>query len=402
MNKEKIQINSGVAYPQGFLALGVSAGIKKNKQALDLGALISSESCSCAAVFTQNRFCAPSVEYSRQIVKSGKMRGIIVNSGNANAGTGVQGVENVDIMVKVGERVFQLPPHSLAIAQTGIIGVQIDITKVIDGIIKLRNQPGDSSSFARAIMTTDTTIKEYANEIVATSGHYRIGGCAKGSGMIHPNLATMLAFVTTDAKVSPSFLKKIIGPATDVTFNSISVDRDTSTNDSVYLLANGKSGVEIKEGTKEGQQFVQAIQEAFGSLARQIILDGEGATKLMAVNVSGAKTLADARAAARAVASSSLVKTALHGGDPNWGRIMAAAGYSGAKIDMRVASLHINDICLYKNEMPFSQNLGMAALALKEKESTINLNLNLGKYQATAWGCDLSARYVAINSEYAT
>ncbi|MCL2474763.1 MAG: bifunctional glutamate N-acetyltransferase/amino-acid acetyltransferase ArgJ [Chloroflexi bacterium] len=394
--------SSGITYPQGFWASGICAGIKKNKEALDLGAIISSVPAICSGVFTQNRFCAPSVSYSRKIVKENTIRGILINSGNANAGTGQEGILNVLKMGEMGEKAFGLPPQSLAIAQTGIIGVQMDMNKVQDGLRKLNIEPCNSYAFAKAIITTDTVVKEYNAEITTLDGNYRIGGVAKGSGMIHPNMATLLAFFTTDAKVQKEFLDKVIKEVTDSTFNMITVDKDTSTNDSTFIMANGLSNIEIKEGSANAIQFTDAIKEAFINLAQKIVRDGEGATKFLTVNVFGAKDIEQARTCARAIAASPLVKTAVHGQDPNWGRIIAAAGYSGAEVNVDTTSLFIGPICIFDNGTPQGQNLKEANLEMHRKDVIFNLYLNIGEADATAWGCDLSGQYVTINSEYST
>jgi len=394
--------SSGVAYPQGFWAGGIYAGIKKNKESLDLGAIISAVPAVCSGVFTQNRFCAPSVSYSRNIVKENTIRGILINSGNANAGTGQEGMLNVLKMAEMGERAFSLPSQSLAVAQTGIIGMQMDMNKIQDGLRKLNIEPCNSQAFAKAITTTDTVVKEYSAEIATPFGKYRIGGAAKGSGMIHPNMATLLAFFTTDAKVTKEFLDKVIKEAVNSTFNMITVDKDTSTNDSAFMLSNGLSNVEIKESSAEAVQFFAAVKEAFTDLAQKIVRDGEGATKFLTVNVFGAKDTEQARICARAIAASPLVKTAVHGQDPNWGRIIAAAGYSGAEVNIDTTSLFIGPICIFDSGVPQGRNLKNANLEMHKKDIVFNLHLNIGEADATAWGCDLSGQYVTINSEYST
>lgn len=389
-----------VTSPEGFSAGATYAGLKTaSNDALDLGILVSEVPCAAAALFTTNSFKAAPVLLCQQQLKDGKATALVVNSGCANAGTGEPGLGDAITMTELTAERLKLPPQHILVASTGVIGQRLPMAKIKAAIAKINLSEDGGHDLARAMMTTDTAPKETAVRIKS----YTIGGAAKGSGMIHPTLATMLCFLTTDAGVDKVFLGEALRKATDISFNMVTVDGDTSPNDMVLLLANGRAGSEvIAQNSREADNFQEALNQVCIRLAKAVAADGEGATKLIEVTVSGAATAADARSAARTVAGSSLVKTAVHGSDPNWGRILAAAGRSGARMAASKIDLFIGDICLVRGGgvLPFDE--ARAAEALSGREVAITLDLNLGNDQATAWGCDLSQEYVTINSRYTT
>lgn len=392
--------NGGATSAQGFSADGVYAGVKtKATGVLDVGVLVSETECAAAAVFTTSRFKAASVILGQKRLEKGQAQAIVANSGCANAATGQKGMADTISMAEMAASKLGLTAEDVLVASTGVIGQRLPMEKIENGISNLKPTANGGHNFATAIMTTDTKTKEVA---VKTSGGYTIGGAAKGSGMIHPQMATMLCFLTTDAKVEAGFLKKALKKAADVSFNLISVDGDTSPNDSVFLMANGMSGQKVKEGTEEASLFQEALEAVCIHLAKAIAADGEGASRLIEVTVRGASCLEDARIAARTVVSSPLVKTAVHGQDPNWGRVLAAAARSGAELVDSKVDIYMGDIRLITGgvALPFDEE--QASAALSNPEVFIALDLNLGEHIATAWGCDLSAEYVTINSEYTT
>jgi len=386
-----------VTSPEGFFAGATSAGIsKKAGDKLDLGILFSEAPCVAAGVFTTNRIKAAPVVLSQQRLKQGRAVAVVVNSGCANACIGERGISDAAKMAELTAEGIGILPEDVLVASTGVIGVPLPmkrITSAIDQIILSRD---GGHELARAIMTTDTFAKETAVKVKVGKSKFTIGGVAKGAGMIHPNLATLLCFLTTDAAVEKGFLKKALKKAVAVSFNMVSIDGDTSPNDMVLLMANGMAG------SAPAEAFEQALEQVCVYLAKAIARDGEGATKLIEVTVSGASTLAEARSAARAVVSSSLVKAAVHGADPNWGRIMAAVGRSGVAVEESKTDLYIGNISVVRAGRPLPFNKRGVIQLLKGKEVSIGLNLNLGSAKATAWGCDLSEEYVTINSQYMT
>jgi glutamate N-acetyltransferase / amino-acid N-acetyltransferase len=397
--------DGGVTSPKGFLAGATYAGIKKkSKDALDLSILYSEVSCSAAAVFTTNKIKAAPVIIDRQkIQQTGKARAVVINSGCANACTGEQGIVNVLATAEFSAKSLGISADEVLVASTGVIGVQLPMDKIQDGIGRLALSTEGGRDLTRAIMTTDTKPKAIAVKITDGSQEIHIGGTAKGAGMIHPNMATMLGFITTDAKVDSILLSSTLQKAVQASFNMITVDGDTSTNDTVLLLANGLAGNrEIKAGSPIAKAFQKALGFVCSYLAKSIAKDGEGATRLIEAKVDGAKSLKDARLAARTIAGSLLVKTAVHGCDPNWGRIIAAAGRSGAQVVQDQADVYIGDMCLLKSGMPLAFDKKAAAALLDKEEVLLRVDLNLGRHSATAWGCDLSEEYVVINAEYTT
>ncbi len=392
--------SGGVTSPQGFLAGATCAGIKeKAKDSLDLGILFSEVPCVAAALFTANKVKAAPVVLSQQRVKSGRAAAVVVNSGCANAFTGERGLVDAAEMAELVARSCGIPAEEVLVASTGVTGEPLPMPLIKDGIERIVLSRDGGHDLARAIMTTDTVPKEAA---VAVGG-FTIGGVAKGSGMIHPQLGTMFCFLTTDAAVELDFLRAALRKAVDVSLNMVSIDGDTSPSDTVLILANGLAGgTAISSDSRESPLFQQALEQVCIHLARSIARDGEGATRLIEVTVNGAVSLAEARLAARTVVSSPLVKSAVHGSDPNWGRIVAAVGRSGVEVVESKIDLDIGNVCLVRagQVLPFDKRSVIEVL--EGSEVPISLNLNLGKAEATAWGCDLSEEYVTINSQYTT
>lgn len=389
-----------VTSPSGFTAGAAHAGIKKKKN-LDLGILASEVPCDAAGLFTRNRIKAAPVVLCQQRLKGGKATGVVVNSGCANACTGEQGLADAEEMAALAAAVIGISPEQVLAASTGVIGHMLPMERLRAGMKQISLSRDGGHEFAQAIMTTDTVPKEVAVKVKA--GNYTIGGAAKGAGMIHPDLATFLCFLTTDASVEPRFLQSALKQAADISFNMVSIDGDTSTNDTVLLLANGKAGNQvISADTEPAEVFQQALEGLCIHLAKMMARDGEGAATLIEVTVNGAPDLAAARQVARTVASSTLVKTAVNGRDPNWGRVMAAAGRSGVEIVESKIDLYLNTICLAKAGRPQLFDHAGAVKQLSQTEVFFTLNLNLGSGSAIAWGCDLTSDYVRINSHHTT
>jgi glutamate N-acetyltransferase/amino-acid N-acetyltransferase len=397
-----VSAGEGVTFARGFVAGAVAAGVKHaGTDRLDIALIASTaEHCHAAAVFTTNQVIAAPCVVTRKHVAKGHLRGVVVNSGNANACTGPQGEEDAVAMAATAAATLGVDPYQVAVASTGVIGVPLPMDRIVPAIERIVLSEGGWDDASRAIMTTDTKPKVAQREVALSGGSVRIGGIAKGAGMIHPNMATMLSFVTTDAHVDSAALRPMIRAAADESFNAISVDGDTSTNDTLLVLANGASGVRI--GAADGPAFLDALTAVCLELARAIVADGEGATKVFEVRVSGAASEGDARAAARTVTSSNLVKTAIHGADPNWGRILAAAGRSGAKVDPAKASIRIGGIAVYDKGAPRPFDASAVRARFEKPEIAIELDLGLGEATARAWGSDLSAEYVRINADYTT
>jgi glutamate N-acetyltransferase/amino-acid N-acetyltransferase len=391
----------GVTFAHGFRAGAAKAGVKHGRpERLDVALIVSERPCVAAAVFTTNQVIAAPCVVTRRHVERGPLRAIVVNSGNANACTGEQGERDAIAMAEAAAAVLNCSPYEVAVASTGVIGFKLPVDRIAAVLpdIALTEDGWDDTS--RAMMTTDTRPKVCEREAHLTAGTVRIGGVAKGAGMIHPNMATLLAFVTTDAAVEPGDLRRIVSRVADATFNAISVDGDTSTNDTLLVLANGASGVTPKGADLAA--FEEAMRDVCAELARMIVADGEGATKVFEVRVRGAASAADARLAARTITNSNLVRTAIHGGDPNWGRVLAAAGRSGARVDDRKASVRIGDLFVYRDGAPLEVADADVRALFAAAAVEIEVMLGLGDGQAVAWGCDLSAEYVRINAEYMT
>jgi glutamate N-acetyltransferase / amino-acid N-acetyltransferase len=391
--------SGGVTSPGGFIAGAVHTGIKyPDPKRLDMGILFSEKPCIAAAVFTTNKVKAAPVLLDMKRLQKGKISAVIMNSGCANACTGAQGMADAIEMTELAAKYVGVKPESVMVSSTGVIGNMLPMDKIRAAVPKIKLTPKGGHELARAIMTTDRVPKEVA---VKADG-YTIGGMLKGAGMIHPNMATMLCYITTDAAVDKEFLQKALVKAVNVSFNLISVDGDNSTNDTVLLLSNGVSGQVIKAGNPKAAKFQQALDNVCMYLAKEAVRDGEGATKLIEVTVSGAASVKDAKLAARTIIGSSLVKTAVYGSDPNWGRVVAAAGRSGADMDPSKAELYMGDFHLFKNGTPVPFDKKAAKKYMDGKEIMFHLDLHLGKGEATAWGCDLTEEYVKINAEYTT
>jgi glutamate N-acetyltransferase/amino-acid N-acetyltransferase len=381
-----------VTSPRGFHAGATYAGIKqKSKDGLDLGILFSEAPCMATGLFTSNRIKAAPVVLCQQRLQSGRASAVVVNSGCANACTGEQGLADASETADLAAKGIGVSSEDVLVASTGVIGqpLPMELIRVAMGNIVLTADGGHE--LARAIMTTDTRPKEAAIAVRIGEGEFVIGGVTKGSGMMHPNLATLLCFLTTDAAVSIDFLELALQKAADVSFNMVSIDGDSSTNDTMLIMANGLAGNEpISLGSALADAFQQALDRVCIYLARSIARDGEGATKLIEVTVSGAPGEAEARLAARTVVSSPLVKAAVHGNDPNWGRILAAVGRSGVEVVESNIDLDIGNIGVVRAGKPLPISMPDVVRILQGNEVTINLNLNLGAAEATAWGCDLS------------
>ena len=392
----------GVTYPRGFVAGAVAAGVKHaGTTRLDVAVIASTaEHCHAAGVFTTNQVIAAPCVVTKKHIAKGHLRGIVVNSGNANACTGPQGERDAVAMAEAAGALLGVDPHLLAVASTGVIGVAMPMDRIGSAIGRVALSEAGWDDTSRAIMTTDTRPKVAQRDIGLSGGTVRIGGIAKGAGMIHPNMATLLGFVTTDAQIDSDALRPMLRSAADESFNAISVDGDTSTNDTLLVLANGASGVRV--GTVDGPAFLDALTAVCVDLARAVVADGEGVTKVFEVRVVGAASEGDARVAARTVTTSNLVKTAIHGADPNWGRILAAAGRSGAKVDGARASVRIGGVAVFENGAPLPFDAGAIRVLFEQSEIAIEVDLGTGESVARAWGTDLSAEYVRINADYTT
>jgi glutamate N-acetyltransferase/amino-acid N-acetyltransferase len=404
-------VAGGVTAPAGFRASGAACGIKRQRpgaeRPLDLALLVADGVTAAAAVFTTNKAVAAPVVVSREHLArtGGRAQVIVTNSGCANACTGEQGMAVARQMAAAAAEAAGCAPEEVLIASTGVIGVSLDIEKVRSGIAAahaaLDRGPSGAAAAARAIMTTDPFPKSLAIAADSADGTVTVGGMTKGSGMIEPRMATMLGYLTTDAVVEPAVLGAVLRRVADRTFNAITVDGECSTNDCVFAMASGASGVVITR--EDDPRLVEPMMAVAGHLAREIVRGGEGATKLVTVHVTGAATEADAWLAARTIANSPLVKTAIHGGDPNWGRLVAAAGRSGADFVLDGASVSVGDVAVFVRGVPHDDRAAAAAKVLEAAEVTISVDLGTrGPHNATMWTCDFSAEYVRINAEYRT
>jgi len=399
---------SEAAVPRGFRFSATACGLKKTG-ALDLALLSSDVPASAAAVFTQNLVVAAPVVVSKKNLSTskGRMRAVIVNAGNANCATGDAGYAASLRMAEETARRLGCAPQEIFVCSTGVIGVPLPIEKVIRAVSGIaRNRRASVRSFAElslAICTTDTRPKTAASAFRMARRRIHFMGCAKGAGMIHPNMATTLAFVVTDAAISPSLLQKTLRDVTTRTFNAISIDGDTSTNDTLLVLANGASGAPpIKAGSGAHRAFAKSLEEVCHSLALQIVADGEGAQRVIQIEVRGAKTESGARQIARTIATSPLVKTAFAGGDPNWGRIFAAAGRADVKFDPGRVDIQMAGIPVLRRGQPLDFNEREASNRLLQREVTVVMNLHAGRATARYWTCDFTAEYVRINASYRT
>ena len=391
----------GALYPQGFMAASINCGIKEKKN--DLTLLVCPKGATAAATFTRNLCCAAPVILCKEHLKGGTFRAVIVNSGNANAATGERGFEDAKATACKLAETLGCPVNEVFVSSTGCIGKFLPVDKILKGIpeivLKLEDSPEAEEAAAQGILTTDLVKKQSKRDAKLSKGTVRVGGMCKGSGMIAPNMATMLAYVTTDAKVEPEILQVLFSKAVKASFNHVSVDGDTSTNDSAFLFASGESGVPVK--TKKDQAvFYQALEEVCVELAKAIARDGEGATKFVEVTVEGCKDDHDAEIIAKTIANSPLVKTSICGGDPNWGRILAAAGRAGVPYDQYDVDLYMGDLCAAKGGMNSGVPREKLAKEYGKKEVSVRLVIGKGKGRFTAWTCDMTHGYIDINVDY--
>lgn len=402
MGRKVKEIEGGVCAPEGFVAAAASCGIKNpDVERLDLALIYSQYPTVGAAVFTQNEVCAAPVRLSSSYLKSAEPRAIIVNSGNANACTGHGGVVHARTMASTTAKALGLNQREVQICSTGIIGVPLPIERIepkIGGLAESLSR--NSGPAAEAIMTSDTKPKSVAVTVKIGDKKVKIGAIAKGSGMINPHMATMLCFITTDAAVTKAELVAATREAVDMSFNRISVDGDMSTNDTVVVMANHQAG--NKTITRSGtgsSEFREALTEVMQCLARKIVSDGERVTKLVEIQVRGAASQLDAERVARAVANSKLVKCSWNGNDPNWGRVIHAVGYSGARVKEELVDIYFDGVLATQNGVAAKTDIGKLSAAVKDSEFTVGIDLNLGKGEFNVWSSDLSPEYVEFNRE---
>jgi len=403
-----------VTFPRGFVAGTASCGIKAftagataipSGQQKDLCVVQSERVCDTGGVFTTNKVKSASVVIDHLHLQHNRVQALVVNSGNANACTGAQGFKDALLMAKITADHLDLDPDQVLVSSTGVIGRYMPMDAVKSGIINACADLDAAHGLdaAHAIMTTDSQPKLAELEVNLGGARVRVGGMCKGSGMIHPNMATMLAYITTDAAVEPGLMASMVKAVADKSFNQVTVDGDSSTNDTFLMLANGAAGNEpLRPGSPQADALQEALLEVARRLARSIARDGEGATKLLTVRVDGAASGDDARLAARTVASSSLVKTAIHGGDPNWGRIVCALGYSGADMAIDRLLLSIGGLTVFERGAGVAVDLGAVRAVFEQPEIEIVATLGMGEAASEAWGCDLSEEYVRINADYTT
>jgi glutamate N-acetyltransferase/amino-acid N-acetyltransferase len=397
--------SGGVTSPKGFVAGGVVAGIKTYgvEPRFDVGVLASTVPCVVAGVFTKNQVVGAPVELCRARVEGGRARAVVVNSGCSNVAMGDRGRKDARRMAELAATRLGIPEEEMLVASTGVIGRPLPLDAIGRGIDAIRPTESGGSDFSRAIMTTDTVAKSRAVRVTAGGITYTVGGTAKGSGMVHPDMATVLCFMTTDAPVDAEWLRQTLRSVADVSLNMVDVDMDTSTSDTMLLFANGAAGgAPIGHGHPAEEPLLRAIEAVAIALAKDLARDGEGAKTLIEVRVEGARSLEDARIAARTVSASPLVKTMVTGRDPNLGRVMMAIGRSGARVDVDRTSVWIGDECAFERGAPTSVPYDDIKRAMNAKDVLIRVDLGLGTGAATAWGCDLTEEYVHINGSYTT
>lgn len=394
----------GVTFAKGFTAAGVKAGIKKSGN-LDVAVIYTKTQAVVAGTFTQNKVAAAPVYVSKEVVATGTAHAIVANAGCANACTGQQGLDDAHKMAQIAADELGVNADDVIVGSTGVIGVNLPMDKLEAGIKDaVTNLSADGSDNAgRAIITTDTHSKSVTCEFELSGKTVRMGAIAKGSGMIRPNMATMLCYITTDIAIDQALLQKAVSGCVEKSFNMISVDGDMSTNDMVIVLANGEANnAKITEENTDYQIFFDKLMMLCTELAKQIAADGEGASKFLTINVKGAKSFADAKTVGMAIANSPLVKTAFFGEDPNWGRVICAVGYSGADMVPEKTVVKFGGITIFANGTGATYNEKALAHVMKEKDIVIDIELNMGQEDATVWSCDLSYEYVKINGEYHT
>ena len=402
-----VAIRGGVCSARGFRAAGVAAAIKY-KGRNDVALIVADEPCAAAAVFTTNKVAAAPVLYDREIVKGGRVQAILANSGCANACTGEDGLKDAKLSALVTAGELGIDPKHVLVASTGVIGRRLPMDRLLAGMKAAKAALGRTAAHGlaaeKAVMTTDTRPKQACATVTIGGKKVTVGGMSKGSGMIEPNMATMLGFITTDAAISPAMLRRALGLAINRSFNRVVVDGDESTNDSVFLLASGKAGNRtIERSDEDFRLFLEALETVCISLAKQMATDGEGATKFVTVTVKGAKTEKDAARAARAVAKSPLSKTSWFGRDPNWGRVLAAVGYSGADVVDMKAEVFYDGVWAFKfGKIADEKQLGRLAKVLKKDAFELVVDLHLGKGESSIYTCDFSLDYVHINEDYTT
>ncbi len=388
---------------KGIKAAGIHAGLKRKRK--DLALIVSDTSANVAGTFTLNKVQAAPLQISKKIINRGnKIRAILINSGNANACTGETGYKDALEMQKLCAQKLNMDTNEVIISSTGVIGEYLPMDILKNGIETIVNKvsPDGGVDAAKAIMTTDTKAKHCAYKIRLKEGEVTLGGIAKGSGMIMPNMATMLAFIATDAEIGNKVLRKMLLDSVGNSFNKISVDGDTSTNDMVVMMANGVSGVKITEGSENEKIFSEALQQMTVQMAKEIVKDGEGATKLIELNVIGGKSEDDVNKIAETIANSPLFKTAIYGSDPNWGRIIAAVGRSGVNINPAKIEIMFDDVVILGRDYTHDFDEEEATNILSKKEISITVNLNEGKASTTWWTCDFTEKYIEINASYRT
>jgi glutamate N-acetyltransferase/amino-acid N-acetyltransferase len=400
----EIVTDGSVTTPRGFSAGAVHAGMRSDWTKLDVGMVFSEAPCNVGAVYTSNALKAAPLLVTQEHLKDGRAQAIVANSGVANAATGKTGLENAVKMARAAAAKLHIDPHDVIVASTGVIGNQLPMYKLGQAIEKIALAPDGGTDFATAIMTTDTVKKHLA----VKAGNWTIGAVCKGVGMIHPNMATMLCFMTTDAPVEGAFLQAALKQAVDVSFNMVDIDSDTSTNDTALVMANGLAGGdEIAEGHAEAETFQKALTLLCTSMARMMVQDAEGGTKLIETVVQSAASPEEARKAAREIVSSVGVKTAVYGEDPNWGRVLAAIGNSGAAFDLEKLRLFLarpdgGEVLLFASGAPQKYDQAAAKACLAPSQVHIRVELGMGDGSATAWGSDMTEEFVRLNSQYTT
>ena len=393
----------GVTSAVGFTAGGTYAGLKTEVNTLDLGILISDRQANAAATFTSNSIESPSVSASRKRLERGVARGVVANSGCANCSVGEQGFTDAEEMANLAGSHVGLAGGDLFVASTGMIGVELPMALIRQNVTNIALTSNGGTDFARALMTTDSKHKERAVSFVHDGETVTVGGVAKGVGMIHPNMATMLCFITTDANVEGGFLQEVLLDSVKASFNMIDVDGDQSTNDTVVILANGASETsQISESSNGSALLREAVGYICTELAKELVRDGEGAQRLIEVTVEGAETLDEARVSAREIASSLLVKAMVHGRDPNWGRLVMALGKSGISLIEKKVDIFISEIHIVHEGVAIPYYKEAVVSAMSGSEIPFRISLNIGEHSATAWGCDLTEEYVIFNSAYST